>query len=705
MNTKSKRSEFISQTEHSPEATEAGKDTTMMTPRAPPSSSGDGTAPPQSATKNHKSPEKYSKAYFENRIKVLRAKISRKIPTKDELIPATSVFCPLLKSLQAASQVLESTKAVSSALQKEQRKHPEDDGWKDSTLVDPAKQAIDSAKSTVESLEEAATTAGCSIVADSGLLDGRLLAMEADLLECTVLIQATPQALADWCAESPSVHGPLLDRFLDSDERRTMVAFFKAGAPSNGNYGSALVLYDKLLHDEAYQDSNPLLQRLALAVALELATPIPIFKQQDAFVDPLERFRYYAKFASVRENGDTPSGGDALDAAFSTLSVWELRKVVNANATHEDLTWGREFLRNYRPDQVYMEDQKWRYVRSVRTDVGYRHPDHEFTNYKELLSAGGECGPRAFFGRFIAKAWGLPTWGVRQPGHAAMTRWTSDVGLGGWTVCLGAGWEFSWWEDDRYGGQTRHGPDFLEETRARTAGKGSDSYYETVVLFECLAECLGETVVEDFSLAKPWRSLALAQRKQLAREFGVAAAALERESASEGYNASARDEPSVSVKRASHCERVWIRLDGTIVIPAASFVNPEKPSDDVLVMKSFLGGDQLHLEHGGSVEYKLPSTGGSFALSAKVVNVHRDQKPVLVNIVNNNLETGDDDDDDGFELIHLPQGQELEIQYTGGVWEETKSIRVELSSGDRLKLSRNVPCWGLSIKEIFLRPI
>ena len=160
-------------------------------------------------------------------------------------------------------------------------------------------------------------------------------------------------------------------------------------------------------------------------------------------------------------------------------------------------------------------------------------------------------------------------------------------------------------------------------------------------------------------------------------------------------------------------DKVLIQPDGSIVIPATSFVDPSKPSKNVLVMKSFLGGNQLHLEHDGQVEYELPPsivTASTFALSVKVVNVHRDQKPLLVNIEKSpNIEESssypNDQVVDGYEMIHLPQGQEMEVQYTKGRWEQTKSIRVDLSPGGRLKLSRKVPCWGLTIKEIVLQPI
>jgi len=410
-----------------------------------------------------------------------------------------------------------------------------------------------------------------------------------------------------------------------------------------------------------------------------------------------------------------------------------------------------------------MKDQKWRYVMSVRTDVGYRHPDHEFHNYQEMLSAGGECGPRAFFGRFISKAWGIPTWGVRQPGHAAMTHWTNDRSIGGWTVCLGAGWEYSWWKDDRYGSDTRRGPDFLEETQARTSSKCPDIYYKEVVLLECLAESLGETVEEDFVSAKVWRSLALSQRKLMARvflppssknrsandnnddgntfsrgtgdgvcnEFGCichASTSLLKTPFSNRPRSSVqiKDPKTLAKIKASFMRRqkmakelnkVKERLnkpDGTIVIPATSFVYPTKPSKNVLVMKSFLGGDQLHLEQDGQVEYEMPLSiiaAGTYAMTATVVNVHRDQKPLIVCIVQSpdgeetSAQNPNDSHNDGYEMIYLPQGQEMEVQYTKGSWEQTKSIKVDLSPGGRLKLSRKKPCWGLSIKEIFLKPV
>ena len=627
--------------------------------------------------------EKYSQAYFEERIQKSRAKIVKKLPNKESLVG--TVFLPLLAALKSAKTSLEASKNLKKKLEDAQKKHPDDDGY--ASLVDDLKEALDESQSSIQKLEEAVTNEGCAIAKTSNLLTN-LLQVEQCLLECTILVQATPKKLAEWVQESPDSNGKLLDDFLLGCQRflngqSLMTVFLQQGGPSNGNYGPALAIYTQLQNEIqcATCDTLDLLERLALAVALELATPVQIFKQE-TYVDPLERFRYYAKLAKT----------DQLDEAFYNLSIWELRKVIDVNATHEDLTWAREFLKNYRPDEVAWKDEKWRYIEAVRTDVGYRHPDHEFENYQQLISAGGECGPRAFFGRFIAKAWGIPTWGCRQPGHAAMTHYTTS----GWVVCLGADWPYSWWDDDRYCGgetKTRHGPDFFEETKARNAP--ADIYYKQVVLMECLAESLGETVEEEFVETKFWRSLALAQRKCLAQEYGSNETITSETSSINNITTSKQPQEFTKID-AKQDEQ----SDG-VVIPASSFCDPPKPTNSVMILDSFTGGKQLHLSGDGTIEYELPANlaAGTYELSANLVSVHQRQLPLVVQVKNN-------DSIDGYELID--EGQELEVPYTKGYWQDTESIRVDLGgSGGRLKFqfTHSLSSWGLSIKEFVLKPI
>jgi hypothetical protein len=669
--------------------------------------------------------EKYSQVYFEHRIQTLQAKIVHAIPSKEE-IDSANIFSSNLQSYVAGKQTLESIKSLLSELE-------EKDKNIDPAIIDQAKLAIQDAQDTINRLNEAGTNCGTAIVDDdnNGLFDS-LLHNERDILECTCLIQARPKKLAEWCSELDN--RPLLDQFLC--DLNCMKLFLSAGGPSNGNYGEALSIYSKIkeeirIYQEMEGNNNETLlttllpalsclqSRIALAVSLELATPVPIFKQSNMYVDPIKRFWYYVHAAQKK---------DELDKSFCTLTVWEIRKVINSNASNEDLTWGREYLRAYRPDEIWTSSQKWRYVMSVKTDVGYRHPDHEVNNYQELISAGGECGPRAFFGRFISKSWGIPTWGVRQPGHAAMSRWT-DQSSGGWTVVLGAAWQYSWWDDDRYSGKenrrTRTGVDFYEETQSRTGSKSPDTYYKNVILLECLAECLDETIEDEFSSKKFWRSLALAQRKMMARAFSRQQEIYKdkeedidsKEKYDNVYNnlciESRYDSASAVDKLVTDMKLTHIlqpcQMSSVIVIPATSFIRPSKPTQNVLVMNSFLGGTQLHLEQDGQVEYELPSsivTAGTYALSAKVVNVHRNPKPLLVSIENPSLQNHSFRDNiDGYEMIYLPQGQEMEVQYTKGKWEQTNSVRIELSPGGRLKLSRKSPCWGLTIKEIILQPI
>ena len=77
-------------------------------------------------------------------------------------------------------------------------------------------------------------------------------------------------------------------------------------------------------------------------------------------------------------------------------------------------------------------------------------------HYSQIPAVNGECGPRAFFGRLARWAFGLPVWGVRQPGHAAMTSWSPK----GWSVMLGAAWKYCWWE-------SQGGLDFHLDTLSR----------------------------------------------------------------------------------------------------------------------------------------------------------------------------------------------------------------------------------------------
>ena len=88
-----------------------------------------------------------------------------------------------------------------------------------------------------------------------------------------------------------------------------------------------------------------------------------------------------------------------MDPYFDKHEAWELRYVVNGNEPDEILTWGREMLRNYRPDMITTNNDRWRSVSLVRTCVRYGSQENkndkpELQFFQNILMNGGICGRR-----------------------------------------------------------------------------------------------------------------------------------------------------------------------------------------------------------------------------------------------------------------------------------------------------------------------
>ena len=617
-------------------------------------------------------PKRYSEEYFAKLTKDLQEDIQQNHLPKINS-SALDLFVKSCKSLETAKTSLKEAQDLVSKLQ--------NDGEGDD-IIKAAQAVVDTCEETANSINDIVTISGSTILDGLDWAVQKGSDLETKLLRCTVLVQGTAKGLADWVDLDSDQNGKLIDEFLSNVD--WMKQMIHGGGASKGNYGPAIEIHSKLL--QALHDTgcccSKLQHKLALAVALELCTPIPVFKQKDQFVDPISRFCHYSK---AYDNGE-------LDEAFDQFSVWELRFVVDSNATNEDLQWGRDYLKAYRPDEIVSQTDQWRYLWSVRSDVGYKHPDHEFNTYQELLSAGGECGPRAFFGRFICKAFGTPTWGVRQPGHAALSRWTPNR----WLICLGAAFKFSSWEDNRYTGnnksKTRPGVDFEEETKARMKSCESE-YYKSLTTLECLAESMGETVLYDVDSTKPWRSLAFIQRRLFAARDSPN---VNNQKQQDGRLQETPSAPSLCEEVTSLCT---IHADDpkSMIIPATSYTDPAKPTKSVIPMMSYLGGGtQLHIEDGGEVTYSFPETidvEGDFWMRCRIVNVHRMQVPLCLSF----FAEKDDTDKDLLAAQHS-----IEIRYTGGGWQTTNPIKIQLTPGSKMKVTRQKGCHGLSIKDFLL---
>ena len=183
------------------------------------------------------------------------------------------------------------------------------------------------------------------------------------LLQCTMVTQERPKRLAKYCQEQEK--SELVFELIDSVD--TIKAFMINGGPSGGNFVKAYELYKRLLpiidtsQSSVIKDCH---RRLALAVALEHATPIEFRLDKGNCVDPIARFQHYQE---AHLNGE-------LDPAFGYFSTWELRLVVDSGAHDEELTWGRRYLRNYRPDQAHVPNLANRYSRTCASDLTYMFP-------------------------------------------------------------------------------------------------------------------------------------------------------------------------------------------------------------------------------------------------------------------------------------------------------------------------------------------
>ena len=259
--------------------------------------------------------------------------------------------------------------------------------------------ALDKANAALQAATEALVAAqDAALEKATPLLDEAYDKLHSDgdtknlLMVTNVLVHGTPKGLAAYC-ETPGKEDhakALVQLLIDQRQLPLLQDMMMAGGARNGQYGPALEICTQLsAHIRATtgacdsgkdNDKKALLQRLALAVALELSDPLPEFHQDKLFVDPIKRYLHYEQAWMFGE----------LDPVFETdFGVWELRMVINSVAPNDQLGWGREMLRNYRPDIMALKD-RWRYCRVVRTDVFYTGtPNWDPTrplDYAQILS-------------------------------------------------------------------------------------------------------------------------------------------------------------------------------------------------------------------------------------------------------------------------------------------------------------------------------
>lgn len=498
--------------------------------------------------------------------------------------------------------------------------------------------------------------------------------LDAYLVKGVVLSKATPRGLATF-AEQGKEQEALVEKLLsDTDLMKQML---EADGAEGGKYGEAMQIYT------AIQKASPrakegILQRLALGTSLEHAMPVAQTNPQaqtnaPTVVDPVKRYLHFEKAYLDGE----------LDPAFKALTAWDCRFVTNGDETEEVLTWGREMLRNYRPDHITTSDYRWRYVKAVKTDVQYGSKEqvndlptlHPFQN---IINTGGVCGRRAFFGRFILRCFGLPTLARPQKGHATLVHWTPE----GWVINLGAGWGWGWMKS----GQQDN--DFLAMTQARKVEKA----YLQALRAQWVATLLGEPPTMGFNaeVSGFWNGVALYRQKAIIEASKAVALAAVGTDIGEA-NVSKEKDVVETVTLTDADRKIVIGQDKSITIPAVACTLSTNNTEKIIFMKSFKDGLQMHYSRNGKAEpfeytFDAPAA-GTYALSARVVTVSPNQH--LLVAANDAKEPAD---------IALP--------YTLGTWEQTPPVEVTLAKGKNvLKFTRIEPVRGLTIKQFTLKPM
>jgi hypothetical protein len=542
----------------------------------------------------------------------------------------------------------------------------------DEAELNGAKAAVESAQKKFEDSNAACQAAGYQILDELDLALCSTGYDDADLITYVTLKTVGAKKWAEWCAKGETEAAMITATLFDANVLRSF--YGAGGGPRANNWLKAIEIHAQL-HPSSRD--HPVLRRMALAVALELAGDIPV-KVVQHDLDPLDRYLHYEKAYLDGE----------LDPVFEQLSAWELRMAIDSDASHEELSWARQCLRNYRPDHVLTDDPQWRYCRIVRTDVGYNRPDwyKPKRSYDQILSGGGQCGPRAWYGRFICKAFGIPTWGCKQPGHAAMARWTTQ----GWQTCLGGGMRVSNWE-------SKTGPFFNAEMKALYAVRSEDAYLRQVLRLwmvgnavdggEHSRDLLGRAVP---SAHCPWKSLAFLQMQRLAALTPSLEPLYPRTNQVETILEKALKAPAVNEQILNDARH------GVTVIPATCASNKARCT----YLPCLEGGKQLLLgENNAEVEYALQPhhlTAGaaSYRLTIRVCTVHRNEDPVAVSIASSGSAT------------HTCS---VAIPYTSGMWQDTDPVLVtvapESAGAVVVKLVRGSRKYAISIRSLQLSAV
>jgi len=387
----------------------------------------------------------------------------------------------------------------------------------------------------------------------------------------------------------------------------------------------------RVIHDADPDSREGIYLKLAIATAISPPQKMSYVGAYGIGAVPIVPLERYKQFKSAHKNHE-------LFPIFDTLSVWEYRKIVESWAADRGLKWVREMVNTWRPDL-----RRNQQVHKIVSEVWRRSSPIPFSKgFITVMEGGGKCGPRSWFGRMTCRAFGIPTVGVGQPGHAAFAAKAADPNSqpqpsSVWKVLYGRGWHVSKCEGVK-------GSEFLAEAEARAR----EPEFSQGEHLRWLASTLTAKEQADAVLGV----VGSIQKPVPVREDGMVDAA-------PGADRSSpmpicKPVPEAPIKAAA----------GVLHVEAETF----SKMSGVFVYDCFTGGKQVNYQKniaGSWIEYKIDvPAGGTYGLTMRIATPNREQ--VL------DLSCG------GEKLMTIP------IPNTTGLWGTTKEISIKLSKGQQV---------------------
>jgi hypothetical protein len=357
--------------------------------------------------------------------------------------------------------------------------------------------------------------------------------------------------------------------------------------------------------------------------------------------------------------------------------------VVNGEEPDEIYVWGRQMLNNLRPDCIPNNGDTSVYVDVVDKEIKYSSGDMKYNlpelhSMQNFLANGGMCGPRAFFGRFILRAYGVPAAARKQPGHATLGHWHPD----GWQTRLGG---------DHWGKGARGFYSAMNDSRTRPYGADINFYISTQAREDATAymrvkraQWIGALVGEGAKpglitysgksrgpqppkkgeVEKPvfWNDLALHEQRRVIAGL-------------EAKAAPSKITTSVAEKAPAATGKITVDDKGVITIPSAACSSPTESTkaayrggqtDLIVFVKNKAGETNLHLsrysKESDTFEYTFDAPkGGKYKLVASVVTPK--PKQVIFATANGGAPV------------------EMALPYTIGLWDKSPPVEIELKAG------------------------